>query len=291
MKKSRRNLIIISIAAAVMLAVCLVLNIFTKPFIFYNVKAVWEYDCWSGFEATYTPLEQDETAPENVTVSFCGASYSGTYEKTVTELPYPFRLHCYRGDNAEFYINANTGELIRITLTNDEKNDTLNETEIREIADSAAANYIELAQYEVMVTKPVTVAEKDYTKPYMFDYFKKINGIKTADGVQIILDRFGNIKFFRVYTLNAFDNVLFVKNPNAKRLEKALGKEVGKYYKSIDKNGEFEFEISETTLIKTPNGRTGFLYLLDTYYLITPKAEDGSADVFRKPTQLYFVVV
>lgn len=285
----RKNAVILSVITTIVLLAFLFLFLFTKPIIFYKARNVYEYKAWSDFESSYSPSEQDESALNEVTVTFNGVHYTGEYINTISELPYPFKLHFYQGDKVSFYVSAKTGELIKINLNSSEKTDYVEQNHLIEMADGIAGEYIELSKYKFEYDV-LDNYYSDFPDQYVFEYYREIGGMKTADGLKIVIDQNGNIIGFKSYVLGSFKREVYIKKLNEKKAEKTLDKEVQKLFSHIKENGSTEYEILETLLIKTPNGRIGFLYKGHACYITSYTTEDGNTDERRTPADLYVII-
>lgn len=215
----------------------------------------YKIDIWSDFEHNG---EVDESVSKEVTVTFNGASYIGKYYKTVGKIPYTYATHRYMGDEADFEINAKTGELVYIAFdTHLPENCTVDEEYCREVADNLADDYINLKRYKV----DSHISETG-SKFFTFDYYIEMNGYKTADALRIVVDGNGNIRLFRKYMLGSFRNVLYVKKPNEKRVEKAFDELFSEAREAYPQSW-YEWEEDEVMLIKTPDGKIAYLYLVE----------------------------
>ena len=252
MKLTKKRIILFSSIAVVLIAVTLIAVFFTKPILSYKAVMAHNIPIWSDINGLG---EVDETAAKELTVLFNGTEYTGEYYRTEEQVPYTFAIHKYEGDEADFEINAETGELVFIEFKRDlPENWTVDEEYCREVADNLANDYINLKRYKV----DSTVGEAG-SKLLIFDYYIEKSGYKTADTLRILVDGNGNIKYFRKYMLGSFVNVLYVKKPNEKRVEKAFD-ELFLEAREAYPQSWHEWEEDTVTLIKTPDGKIAYLY-------------------------------
>ena len=285
MKLTKKRVTLLTISVTVIFLLLLFLALFTKPLILYWVKPVYKYEIWSIFGETCYPVETDESAPKTASVTFLGATYTGEYDSTSISVPYTFRIHEYDGQEVSFKVNAETGELVSISLNREvyEEVDEFDEAFCREKADAVADYYIDLSEYKVSSEYHEAVINGMYT----FEYFREMNGLKTADGLHIVVDAAdGKVTFVKFYMLGSFSDVLYAKKPNDDRIRNKLDVAVLDLYSSANENSRVEYEyIDEVMLIKTPKGQTAYLYYVNTYFY-----PDKNSDHYMHPTQMHYIV-
>lgn len=252
MKLTKKRIILFSSIAVVLIAAILITVFFTKPILSYKAVRSYKIPIWSDINGLG---EVDETASKEMTVFFNGVEYTGEYYRTEEQVPYTFAIHKYKGDEADFEINAETGELVYLSFNRLlPENSTADEEYCRKVADELADDYINLKRYKVDLSVSETGAEL-----FTFDYYIEKGGYKTADALRISVDGEGNIKNFRKYMLGSFENVLYVKKPNEKRVEKAFDELFSEAREAYPQSW-YEWEEDTVTLIKTPDGKIAYLY-------------------------------
>lgn len=255
MKLTKKRIILFSSIAVVLITVTLIAVFFTKPILSYKAVMAHNIPIWSDINGLG---EVDETASKEMTVFFNGVEYTGEYYRTEEDVPYTYPMHRYEGEEADFGINAETGELVYLSFDRPlPENGTADEEYCRKVADELADDYINLKRYKVDSSVSETGAEL-----FTFDYYIEKGGYKTADALRITVDGEGNIKYFRKYLLGSFENVLYVKKPNEKRVEKAFDELFSEAREAYPQSW-YEWEEDEVMLIKTPDGKTAYLYMVE----------------------------
>jgi len=159
-----------------------------------------EYSIWDTSKVNY---HQDKSAPSQATVSFNGITYTGTYMRSVVRVPNLYVSHRFKGDNVFFEINAETGELSSITFAYEPlKQASLDKKSCEDIAKSIADKYINLDAY----TMDVSTSRIYDNYLYSFNFYKEINGYKTADSLTVVVDGNGNINSFAAKMIGSFSN-------------------------------------------------------------------------------------
>lgn len=142
-----------------------------------------------------------EKADERITVYFDGKQYSGEYQYSRYRLFDSFITHVYSvGNGMDFKINANTGELITLTLLLN------NEENLPDLDDPDEETLIIARSYAAMLVDNI----EEYGEPevmkenfvgydiYAYSFNHRIGGIKTNDYVNIFVTAKGHLSGFNI---------------------------------------------------------------------------------------------
>ena len=209
-----------------------------------------EYPLWSSEKALD---HNDPSAPEKYTVKFNGTKYTGAYQDSYVPYGASYISHEYMGDDVEFTINAETGELTSFRYRKNpySQDNTLDETGCRKIADEFAGKYINASDYTVTVDVPTAGSRK-----YRFHYEMAINGLETLEYLSVAVDESGNIVSFNSRLLNSFNNVVDVVYDEEKVVN-AIENKLKSIYKDVDTYEGYEMEGFYITKLK--DGGYGFV--------------------------------
>lgn len=207
-----------------------------------------EYPLWSSEKA----LDHvDASAPEKYTVKFNGTKYTGDYQDSYVAYGESCISHEYEGDNVEFSINSDTGELTSFRYRKNpySQDNTLDETDCRKIADEFAGKYINVHDYAITVDVS--------TESSWYQYDRLIGHQETLEYLAIKVDKSGNIISFNSRMLNSFNNVVDVVYDEEKVID-AVESKIKEIYKDVD---SYEgYEISRYHITKLKDGSYGLLY-------------------------------
>lgn len=195
---------------------------------------------------------------------FAGVTYTGKYINTECVKTFSYFQDNYRCDNGyEFSLNSDTGELVKISLTNKEffeteylREDIENPYESALIqAQNIADDFVDnLDDYEVQVTTRTYQKEID-GKSYEFDYYKiiyvkMIAGFESSDYVGITISSKGSVLAAVVGDIGAFDSL--EAEISEDKIEKSINTKIQDAFKSYSKDISCEIEYQMIT--KYPTG-------------------------------------
>lgn len=211
---------------------------------------------------------EDASAPAEMTVTFNGKTYTGTYIDSFTTIPNTFASHHYKVDTKDgtvvsFDTNAQTGALTRFSLYNKAKNEvTMDETDCRKIADGLAKEYISLKDYKVK-----TEGFYDNTA-FAYTYYREVSGYETTDSIRIFVDGDGTVTNCDVSMAGTFQDVKKIVIDEEKAIT-AIDAKIQEIYGHLDTMTGYT--IRRTQWVKAPNGQYGRLYRIDVDF------RDGSS--------------
>lgn len=233
-------------------------------------KHALEYSNWSSDRISSF---QSDLAPVEKTVVFNGVEYTGLYDESSVNIPNIYISHTYKGKGVMFDINSKTGELTSIMFTSGFSDySSKSEKECREIVDNIAAKYINLDEYKVEISIS-PFPESNYF--YSANYFKEIDGYKTADKMTVTIDRNGNLRSLNFSMLGSFkDEIDFPIN--SLKITETLDNKISSIYQGVSKyNG---YEILSAMLVKLEDGSTALLYNIGIDFV--DKSEEESEGVY-----------
>jgi len=217
----------------------------------HNDNSERNYD--NTFEDEYNPFEthDEESAPKEITVTFNGKTYSGTYKYANIDDHTPYIIYNYECNDSsncrKFAVNANTGKVTSIYFENDDKTDEEVDFEAyQKIANDIADDYINLSEY-VFSLSPSYNPDNCY-----YLYSKKIDALETPEYIEIIINSQGKIVQFRSRYVGEFKNIKHVKYDEKKVLEAIRNKLDSMCVDSID---WIECDMRSTELVKLTNGK------------------------------------
>lgn len=220
-----------------------------------------EFSIWSSEKLNY---HQDAAAPAEITVSFNGKSYTGSYQRSAVFIPDTYLSHRYKGDNVFFRINAETGELVGIQFVREKaEKATISEDECRIIAEAIADDYIDLSQYQV----EVDINEINENFLYGCSFYRVVDGFKMADGLTVVVDGNGNVSSFGSTMLGSFstvDSVELDQNNAILSVEAKLNSIYG------DVENRTGYEVTDIVPVKLEDGSCAWLYTIKNLF------EDGA---------------
>lgn len=153
-----------------------------------------EYDKWSY---DYT----DDSVEQNITVSLNGRTDEAEYYYSIYRDYDYYPTHIYRTENFSLYTFTDDGELNGFLCFCDQENvkDTdkiYTEEECRDIATTFLSRYVDVKDY--------TVKTKYYAKDrsYSFYFEKFVDGIESAEEVEIRIAENGHIHFMGAFMLD-----------------------------------------------------------------------------------------
>ncbi len=246
---------------------------------------VSESDALIGLEVTgseYAPWSmekrnshKDPSASAQARATFNGKSFTGKYLGTNVVVPNLYSKHRYMGDNCRFEIDSRTGEICSFAIFAGLTTEfNIDENECKASADAFAKNYITLLNYEVEIT-PMTVGEK--YRFYSVDYYKKIGGCKTNDGMSITVNGNGEIVCFDLNTLGAF-GITEKLTIDKTAADKIVANNLKEMLKNYDEEN-WSNEINDVTLIKTESGNQALLYKINVEVRIPVDGEIDTYDI------------
>lgn len=216
-----------------------------------------EFAIWDENQTNY---HQDAKAAENVSVTFNGTSYSGSYQRSVTKVPNLYVSHRYKGDKVFFEVNGTTGELTSITFVYEPSEaSSLSQDQCRTIADSIVDEYIDVDEYCIAVTSQPIYSNCLYT----FTYYREVSGYKTADSLTISIDGNGNVSSFGKAMLGSFDEIESVSVDN-KKAKNTIDAKLESIYRGNSKRKSHS--VDNVVLIKLDDGTCAFLYTVDNQF-------------------------
>lgn len=197
----------------------------------------------------------DPAAPAEVSVTFNGATYTGSYWMSYTWMPNPFVSHAYKqkledGMRVEFRINSKTGELtfISIYYVEPEQTTQVEEAQCRKTADAIADDYISLKDYKVRVD-----IEEGYG--YGYTYYREVSGYETTDMMRVYVDNNSKSISCDIAMVGTFKDVKKLEIDEEKAAA-AIEEKLQQLY------GEVEYTVQRKEWVKTPDGQYGRLYRL-----------------------------
>ena len=204
------------------------------------------------------------SAPAEVTISFQGAFYTGEYNITHMSVLNFSERHRYEAKNESiaingktgqtvyFEINAETGALTSFQILNTEPNRTiLDEGKGRLIADAIADDYLNLEDYQVFVSMAEDNRQCRYT------YYRRINGIKLADQLSVVVNGNGDVTYFSITSLGSFHGIDAVTFDEA-QAKLAIEDKLDVIYAEDERKRQYE--ITDKTLIRMTDGNFAVLY-------------------------------
>lgn len=226
-----------------------------------------EYDFW-GLKSR-APF-QDASAPQTMTVTFNGESYTGSYQSSHILPPNTFQEDDYYIDGeCLFTVNAETGELtgfLPMDLKSiQEGNETVEACRSAALA-FAAQQFGDLSQFRITSSEGLTPT---------FQFVRYIGDMKTAEIFVINVSNAGNICGFSSMMLGCFGNgtqtltlstektesVALLASTKATDILEAKMQDIyatiGKRYTNMK---TFSYEIKDSWLVPLPDGTMGTLY-------------------------------
>lgn len=205
----------------------------------------------------------DESAPQTMTITFNGQTYTGTYDETYVRRYATYLEHVYRFENArgyasEFTVHAETDELmyIRFDSASELK---ISEEKAEKIAFAVADQYINRDEYIL------TVEKSDLAIRYHYD--KYIGGVKTSEYFIVSVTGEGEILDISKCNLGAFPSEQ--EKLSAGNLQKfeTLSKDIGKKFaieqaEKICTGYVADKMIEEKKLVALENGEIGMVYCI-----------------------------
>ncbi|MBQ6851798.1 MAG: hypothetical protein IJO04_02050 [Oscillospiraceae bacterium] len=203
------------------------------------------------------PRIADYTGPSEVSVTVNGVQYVGSYKKSDPSLPFYYDTdHVFVGSDFEFHIRESDGKFTYLHVENPESSGSpLDESRLRQIADSVADDYVSLRKCTV---------EKEGKCNYR--YYRVVQGYVTEEWVLIQLNSNGNVVGVILSDPDAFDNVKNVEIDEEKA-NKSVEEKVNEICKSIVPDGwKSRYNIRSRSLIKTANNQCALQYDVNIDY-------------------------
>lgn len=210
-----------------------------------------------GFKAAQV---EDTSAPREVTVTFNGKTYTGSYARTEgRSLTYKLR-HYYRcEDGSLLYIDAETGRLVAFMLGNEYDVLRLSEAECKVLANEIASQLVDVSQYTV--TEQAIEAGN-----YLYKYIKYVGEIETSDRFNIIIDPYKGLSLFSATDIGAFSEE--VLSSAAAELEQrsvilassAAEEIVEQKIATLCKGSQYSYQIDNKILVRLQDGTVGMIY-------------------------------
>lgn len=198
----------------------------------------------------------DATAPAEMSVTFDGVTYNGTYQRSYTTMPNTFVSHRYKGKTengktVNFSVHAQTHKLAFISISYKLVQEaTKDEDECRKIADAIADDYISMKDYKVKV-------DKNESLSYTYTYYREVSGYETADRMRIVVGGDGVVRSCDVSQLGTFKGVSKLAIDEEKATV-AIEAKLQEMYGHLDV--EMEHWVSKIEWVKTADGQIGRLY-------------------------------
>ena len=208
----------------------------------------------------------DASAPVEMTVTFNGKTYTGSYDGSYTRMPNTYVSPSYKGNTEDgkivfFYVNANTQELTCISLhrKTEQAGKIVDETVCREAADDLAGNYISLKDYMV---KEDSYKDYDYTA-YAYTYYREVSGYETTDMLRIVVDGNGNITSCDMSMIGTFKDVknLSIDEEKATTVIEAKLQDIYGHLGTMT-----GYTVKKKQWVKTADGQCGRLYTIDVNF-------------------------
>ena len=160
-----------------------------------------------------------EDAPEQMTVSFNGESFTGAYEYSTWKNGISHAEHCYRTEHTpegvDFNVDAETGELRYVNvmtgsfferqLTLPELDDP--ETETEAIAKEYAGMLVDIDEYDIHRVSSRSYREDEGSEPYTYFthvFARSVNGMETTDRVTVEVTSKGSLASVAIGDLGVY---------------------------------------------------------------------------------------
>ncbi len=241
-----------------------------------------DYELWSNEMSNW---HKEEDAPENITVTFNGVSYTGSYVHSEVLMFNNYMTHNYKTpEGVEFGINADTGAVVSYSSDLQSKPGGKTQEDCARIADEFIGQLVDVSQY----TRTCTGDEAENGSFYHFSYMKYISGIETCDRLWIGLSGTGEILFFGSCMAGAIDlgsqdsRSELTKAVEELSSDKALAALSGKAATVF--GGDEHYEISHRYIVILTDGSLAMLYT--TYVETREPIGDGLWTGSTKTTQI-----
>lgn len=205
----------------------------------------------------------DQTAPQTISITFNGKTYTGNYVSSGVMTPKLYVEHKYYGDNAIFEINTNTGALSSFLLAEEPTHySTITENQCKQIADSIAKEYIDLSKYSIETQKR-SLSELYDNYIYTVTYYKEISGFITSDKLSISVLGDGTVMSFDCANLGSFNDIEKIQY-NEEKIHTAISEKISSIYPTTTKHTGFK--INSVILIRLEDGTSAFLYTIENQF-------------------------
>lgn len=246
-----------------------------------------ERDPWDElvFGESKTDLKKyagNDEIKEKVTVTFLGKEYTGQIVGIDLVLRSSFARVGYIGENCQFTIKNDTGELVSFTYTHEEvyagDDPDYTEEKAKEDARRIAAEFVgDLSAYEEIVE--IRVPTETFLNKYVIYFNKRVAGYGSSDTFKVSFGEKGKLIYIALGDKGVFDDLSF-ENLDKDLVDKKIDAVVDRVVKEsscvlIDK------EIIDTVLSVTPDKRLS----LNTKINMTLENENnerGTAEIWTE---------
>ena len=237
-----------------------------------------QYECSKWNSKTLNCHKADNVASE-CTVTFNGKEYTGKYEASTTTPPRMYDYHKYSGDGFFFEIDGVSGKLSTILIYSKfAEYSTITEEECRSIADNLAKQYINPEEFEV------TAEKSDIYSNFVccYTYRRVLDGKNTSDRLIIATDGTGRIFSFGITTLDVFSKKEKLIYDETEVLA-VLNAKIESIYRSCE---EYTYEIIDSLLMKTDEGKYGILYTVSVSVPDRTFESSGFIDIMKGQVEI-----
>lgn len=224
----------------------------------------------SADELPWSPADVHERSTE--TITYEGKEYTGTFKRGRQQLP-DFRVKLeYTGEEADFTIDGQTGDLIGFT---DKKAGSFDKVataeQARQAADALAEKYVPLSEY--------TVKEGNAEGPLRtYRYVRVINDETTSDFVYVVVDGQGQVYSFEKGEIGSFANVTSVTIDEA-QVKTAIENKLNACYTAEFQCQWQSYETYHRELVRLPDGNIGLYCSLIVQFVPREDAATGETIV------------
>ena len=208
----------------------------------------------------------DTTAPKEMTVTFNGKTYTGSYEGSYTRLPNTYVSHSYMGKLEDgnlvyFYVNGKTQELTSISLyrKTEQAGKTVDEAACRKVADELAGKYISLKDYKVKVDP---FKDYDFIR-YTYTYYREVSSYETTDMLRVVVDGNGVVTSCDMSMVGTFKDVKKISIDEGKATSVIEAKLQDIYGHLGTMTG---YTVKQKQWVKTADDQCGRLYTIDVNF-------------------------
>lgn len=215
------------------------------------------------------------------TIEYSGIEYDVNYEYTRTNYLYNSDMECYAERDGlnytRFGVNKTTGKIdmygwLDISYLETPGLIEKSRDECLSIAKDQLASLIEdPEQYELEVEALREIPE--YDALYVFEFVRKINGVKTADSIRIDVTIYGILAYYRTDCFGVMRGAKLPDQEQMTAIQADIDKKLDAIYEPIKDDYSVTFELDDMVFERLADGR----YALEYYYeaeLISLKDEN-----------------
>jgi len=234
---------------------------------------------------------EDATAKSEITVTFLGEEYKGTYKRSQKSRNQPLtQTDIYSYEKGNFSVDHDSGEIVDIITWHCSCDSYIDGGKAPYTIDDGRKIADELAKKYLKNFSDFSVDEEYKDTGLYYRYSREIEGVKTSEHLAISVCQYhGEITGFHTAALNVFENdklhsrasdIKALKDASDKLIDEKIKSEFGteKYYDG--------YEVNSETLIRLEDGDYGIFYAVAVNH--SEPMEDG---MFAVSGELVYVTV